>query len=187
MHSARKERHLEVQTPEYNDIAIVGTGNILQKDDGIGVTLIKYLEAAYTFPSHVQLIDGGTSGVALQSRIMHKDLLIIIDALSVSDAPGSVHVLTGASLLRQTPDRKLSPHQISFFDLLQFMALQKIGPRELVIVGIVPEDIGCGVDLSIAVDKSIEIASTKIVELLLQRKIQVYKKSKQIIPDYWWK
>ncbi|ETR69581.1 MAG: hydrogenase 2 maturation protease [Candidatus Magnetoglobus multicellularis str. Araruama] len=178
---------MEVHKPEYKQIAIVGIGNILQKDDGIGVTLIKYLESAYTFPSCVHLIDSGTSGVAIQSQIMKKDVLIIIDALSVSDIPGTVHVLTGDFLLSQTPDIKLSPHQISFFDLLQFMALQKIGPKELVIVGIVPEDIGCGVDLSMSVEQCIENASNQIIGILMQRGIHADKNINQLLPDYWWK
>jgi hydrogenase maturation protease len=176
-----------VQKPEFNNIAIVGIGNILQKDDGIGVTLIKYLEAAYTFPSCVQLIDGGTSGVALQSQIMNTDLLIIIDALSVSDIPGTVHVLTGDSLLSQSPDIKLSPHQISFFDLLQFMALQQIGPKELVIIGIVPENVECGLTLSKPVEQSLKIAANEIIAILMQRKIFVNMISEKRLPDYWWK
>jgi hydrogenase maturation protease len=176
-----------VQTPEYKNIAIVGIGNILQKDDGIGVTLIKYLEAAYTFPSHVQLIDGGTSGVALQSQIMHKDFLIIIDALSISDTPGTVHILNGTSLLGQSSDIKLSPHQISFFDLLQFMALEKIAPKKIMIMGIVPKDVGCGVELSEPVKKSIEIAANQIITQLKQAGIRIEKSTEKILPNYWWK
>jgi len=187
MRSVQREKHLEVQTPEYKDIAIVGIGNVLQKDDGIGVTLIKYLEASYTFPSYVILIDGGTSGVALQSQIMQKDLLIIIDALSISETPGTVHILSGESLLGQSPDMKLSPHQISFFDLIQFMALQKIAPREFIIMGIVPEDVGCGVELSAPVTKSIEIAANKMITYLIQRGIRIEKRTDKILPDYWWK
>jgi len=187
MRSVRKERHLEVHAPESKHIAIVGIGNILQKDDGIGVTLIKYLEAAYTFPSYVTLIDGGTSGVALQSQIMKKDVLIIIDALTISDIPGTVHVLTGTSILGQSPDIKLSPHQISFFDLLQFMALQQIGPKELIIIGIVPENVGSGITLSKPVEKSIEIAACQIIELLIQRGIHAAKAIDPMLPDYWWR
>jgi hydrogenase maturation protease len=187
MRLVQKEKPLEVHAQEYNRIAIVGIGNILQKDDGIGVTLIKYLEAAYTFPSYIHLIDGGTSGVPLQAQIMKKDVLIIIDALTVSDIPGSVHVLTGHSVLSQSPNLKLSPHQISFFDLLQFMELQQIGPKELIIIGIVPENVGSGVDLSKPVEKSIEIAANQIIDLMKQRGVHVDKRTDPILPDYWWK
>ena len=135
----------------------------------------------------MQLIDGGTSGVALQSQIMNKDLLIIIDALSISDTPGTVHVLKGDSLLSQSSDIKLSPHQISFFDLLQFMALQKIAPKEIVVIGIVPKDIGCGTNLSKPVENCLEIAANEIIAHLMQTGIDVYKRTEKIFPDYWWK
>ncbi len=122
--------------------AIVGVGNVLQGDDGIGVTILKYLEAAFRFPPQVSLIDGGTAGAGLQSAILGKQWLLIIDALAVPGNPGEIRLIAGRDILARPADLKLSPHQVSFFDLLQLMELRGLDAPEFSILGIVPQNTG---------------------------------------------
>jgi hydrogenase maturation protease len=166
--------------------AIVGVGNVLQRDDGIGVQILKYLEAAFTFPPNVALIDGGTAGAALQSSILGKDWLLIIDALAVPGDPGEIRMISGRDILSRPSDLKLSPHQISFFDLIQLMELNGIGIAEFTIVGIVPENTGVGIDLSPAVEASIEKAVAAVLNWLKEREIVPVRVKGEITPDYWW-
>lgn len=166
--------------------AIVGVGNVLQKDDGIGVRILKYLEAAYVFPENVELVDGGTAGAGLQSSVIGKDWLLIIDALAVSGNSGDIRMISGQEVLARPADLKLSPHQVSFFDLIQLMELNGIGAEEFSILGIIPEDTGVGVDMSPAVEDSIEKAVARLMDWLSEKGIAPEPVAGEVKPDYWW-
>lgn len=165
---------------------IVGVGNVLQRDDGIGVKVLKYLEAAYRFPENVDLIDGGTTGAGLQSSVMGKDWLIIIDALAVSGNPGDVHLIPGGDVMGRPSDLKLSPHQVSFFDLIQFMELNGSGPEEFCIIGIVPENTDVGTEISPSVEGSIKRVADCLLGWLKEKGIAPEPVSGPVEPDYWW-
>lgn len=166
--------------------AIVGVGNVLQKDDGIGVKILKYLEAAYSFPGNVTLVDGGTAGAALQSSILDKHWLLIIDALAVKGHPGEVRMLDGKKTLSRPADLKMSPHQMSFFDLIQLMELNGEGAEEFAILGVIPKDTGVGIDISEEVDAGMGEAVTQILAWLKEKGISPRPVEGAISPDYWW-
>ncbi len=166
--------------------AIVGVGNVLQRDDGIGVKILKYIEAAYRFPANVTLVDGGTAGAGLQSSILGKDWLLIIDAVSVPGNPGDIHWIDGQDILSRPADLKLSPHQVSFFDLIQLMELNGLGLKAFSILGIVPNDTGVGTTLSPAVDASLPKAVTSLLAWLAEKEIVPEPVTGQVTPDYWW-
>ncbi|MBU1170959.1 MAG: hydrogenase maturation protease [Proteobacteria bacterium] len=165
---------------------IVGVGNVLQKDDGIGIKVLKYLEAAYVFPDHVDLVDGGTAGAALQSEILGKDWLLIIDALDVSGQPGDIRMIAGNDILCRPADLKMSPHQVGFFDLIQLMELNDQGVEEFSILGIIPKDTGVGTELSIEVEASLDPAVAKVMAWLHEKGIAPKKVEGSVKPDYWW-
>lgn len=166
--------------------AIVGVGNVLQKDDGIGVKLLKYLEAAYVFPGNVTLVDGGTAGAALQSSIVGMDWLLIIDALDVPGPPGEIRMIDGNKTLSRPADLKISPHQMGFFDMIQLMELNGQGADEYAILGIIPKDVGVGTDICSDVEASMDSAVAQIMDWLNQRGIHPEKVSGPVSPDYWW-
>ncbi len=166
--------------------AIVGVGNVLQRDDGIGVTILKYLEAALRFPANVSLIDGGTAGAALQSAILGKEWLLIIDALAVPGDPGEIRLIAGRDILRRSADMKMSPHQVSFFDLIQLMELRGVGTPEFSILGIIPENTGFGTELSPLVAASMDQAVAAVLAWLKDRGVAPEPVKGEIRPDYWW-
>lgn len=166
--------------------AIVGVGNVLQRDDGIGVTILKYLEAAFRFPENVSLVDGGTVGAGLQSAILGKAWLLIIDALAVPGAPGEIHLIAGRDILRRSADMKMSPHQVGFFDLIQLMELRGVGAPEFSILGIVPENTGFGTELSPSVAAVMDKAVAAVLAWLAQRGVVPQPVAGEILPEYWW-
>lgn len=166
--------------------AIVGVGNVLQKDDGIGVKILKYLEALYEFPGNVELIDGGTAGAALQSSIVGKDWLLIIDALAVPGNPGDVRLIDGKDTLSRPADLKMSPHQVSFFDLIQLMELNGQGAEEFSIVGIIPKDTSVGIEISPEVNAGMDDALELLFTWLRAKGVTPKKAKGQVEPDYWW-
>ncbi|HAP67189.1 MAG TPA: hydrogenase HupD, partial [Nitrospinae bacterium] len=72
-------------------ILILGIGNILLKDEGVGVKVIERLKRDYKFPSNIELIDGGTAGFGLIDLLEGAEHLIIVDAVQGNDEPGSIY------------------------------------------------------------------------------------------------
>jgi len=166
--------------------AILGIGNVLQNDDGIGIKVLMYLDANFRFPENVELVDGGTCGATLNTAIVDKQWLIIVDALNVPGKPGEIRILAGESFMHRPPQTKMSPHQVGFLDLIQLLHVEGTGPRELALVGIIPQDLNHGADISAPVDAALEPAVQEVMKLLLQRGIVPEKKNPPDKPNYWW-
>ncbi|AGW14015.1 HyaD/HybD family hydrogenase maturation endopeptidase [Megalodesulfovibrio gigas] len=119
-------------------ILVMGVGNILYTDEGLGVRLVEHLEARYDFSEQVTLFDGGTLGMRLMGPIMECDLLIVLDAVLGGDEPGAIYRLTGDDL-RKSLAFKNSMHQTDLVDTLIFCQLAGHCP-EAVIIGMEPFD-----------------------------------------------
>ncbi len=166
--------------------AILGIGNVLQNDDGIGIKILTYLDAHYRFPENVELIDGGTCGATLNTSIVDKQWLIIIDALNVPGEPGEIRILAGESFINRPAQTKMSPHQVGFLDLIQLMRMEGTGPEDLALVGIIPKDLSNGADISSPVEATIEPVIQKVLDLLEKHGIVPEKRDPPHTPDYWW-
>ncbi len=116
-------------------------------DDGAGVRVIQHLGQHYRFPPNVELLDGGTLGLDLLPQLEGIDRLLIVDAIETGEAPGTLARLAGDEI-PVVMETKLSPHQMGLKDLLAVAALQGFSPPEMVLVGIQPENIDLGMDLS---------------------------------------
>jgi hydrogenase maturation protease len=119
-------------------ILVLGVGNILFTDEGVGVRTVEALLARYRFSDNVTLMDGGTLGMRLMDPIMQCEKLIVIDAVLGGDEPGSVYLLTGDDL-RKSLAFKNSMHQSDLVDTLICCGLAGSRP-EAVVVGVEPYD-----------------------------------------------
>jgi hydrogenase maturation protease len=120
-------------------IVVIGIGNILFTDEGVGVYAGRYLEANYDFSPPVEIIDGGTLGFGLMDYYLSYDKVVILDTLSIEDAPGSVYHLPADELLGLGHYRKTA-HEVEVVEMLEICSLQG-STAEVSVVGIVPEDI----------------------------------------------
>lgn len=124
---------------------ILGVGNILREDEGVGVHIIRKLEKSET-----EIVDGGTLGIDLIPYVENVDKLIIIDALKDGGKPGTIYRLK----IKDTPSHispftsHLSLHQIDLIDTLKIMEIQNKLPKEIIIIGIEPKKLGWGEELS---------------------------------------
>jgi hydrogenase maturation protease len=119
-------------------ILILGVGNILFTDEGIGVRAVEEMERRYDFSANVTLMDGGTLGTRLMDPIMGCDLLIVVDAVLGDGDAGSIYRLTGEDLRKSIAFRD-SMHQTDLVDTL--IMCEIVGNRpEAVIVGMEPHD-----------------------------------------------
>lgn len=141
---------------------ILGVGNILLGDEGIGIRVVEELENRYVFPEEVTVLDGGTSGIELLRYIEGRDLLIVIDAMRAGLAPGTVFRVEDEDVPKRFMSR-ISPHQIGLSDLLAVGILSDQIPRRMVLFGIEPECLATGITLSASVNATVD----KIIDAIL--------------------
>lgn len=123
---------------DQNKILVLGVGNILFTDEGLGVRTVERMMQDFDFSENVSLLDGGTLGSRLMDPIMECNYLIVVDAVLGGDEPGSVYRLTGDDL-RKSLAFKNSLHQTDLVDTLIMCDI--IGNRpEAVIIGVEPHD-----------------------------------------------
>lgn len=144
------------------NLLVLGLGNILLQDEGVGVRLVERLTERYVVPDGVEVLDGGTSGMELIHTIADRDALILCDAVRSDAPPGTVLRIAGEDLPAFFRT-KLSPHQLGVSDLLATLTLLGRTPSPVVLIGIVPE----AMDLGLVLSPRIEAALEEALSLLL--------------------
>ncbi|SNB47611.1 HyaD/HybD family hydrogenase maturation endopeptidase [Geobacter sp. DSM 9736] len=137
-------------------ILILGTGNTLMGDDGVGVHVVQQLQQRYDFPSEVRLLAGGVLGLDLLSYLQGITHLLVVDAVDAGKAPGAFTRLTGDEI-PPTFTKLLSPHQMGLQDLLDVNILQGKSPPSVVLWGIQPASLDISLGLSPSVASRIEL------------------------------
>ena len=120
-------------------ITVLGIGNILFTDEGVGIRVVERLQELYEFPHEVSIIVGGVLGLSLMHFIAEADYLIVIDAIKNRGEPGSLYRLEGEDVPKRIL-AKNSLHQIDFLETLTSCQILDIVP-ETVILGVEPLDI----------------------------------------------
>ncbi len=128
---------------------MLGLGNVLCADDGLGVTAVAHLAECYDLPEGVQVLDGGTLGLSLLPYVEEAEKLILIDAVR-TDAPAGSPVRLDGDEVGLAIAHRLSPHQVGVADLMDAARLRDRYPREVVLLGLVPESLETRLGLSAA-------------------------------------
>ncbi|EXI71458.1 MAG TPA: HyaD/HybD family hydrogenase maturation endopeptidase [Candidatus Accumulibacter phosphatis] len=132
-------------------VVLLGVGNILLSDEGLGVRAVERLPLAFSLPPEVAVIDGGPCGMELLEDLEGIDALIMVDAIRSGEPAGTPIRLTGEALPVFFRTR-LSPHQVGLSDVLASLELLGKSPRHISILGLQPESLALGMDLSRAVE-----------------------------------
>lgn len=143
---------LSTKTPSY---LVLGIGNLVMSDDGIGVRVIQAMQKRYRFPADVTVVDGGTLGLDLLPMLENITNLILVDAVETGGAPGTCVILRGKEL-PVALETKLSPHQMGLKDLLAVSELMGHSPREMVLVGVQPGSIEMDTELTPEVEAQLD-------------------------------
>lgn len=133
-------------TPAPN-IVVLGVGNLLMGDEGVGVHTLARLEQRYDFPQNVHCVDGGTSTHELLGDLENLDHLIVIDAVSAGLAPAGLLRLEDAAVPAAFTT-KLSPHQVGIADLLATLTFLGRAPKHVVLLGCEPVMLSLDLQLS---------------------------------------
>lgn len=155
-----------VRRPEVAPILVLGLGNILLHDDGVGPSLLGELAKRYQDKGSVEFLDGGTQGLALLGRLEGRQALVILDAVATGHEPGSVCVLEGQDVLRFATARAATAHEGNAGELLATAAFLAELPDRCYIIGVEPKELDTGLGLSRDVHRSLKAALRKAQHVL---------------------
>jgi hydrogenase maturation protease len=146
-------------------ICILGLGNILMRDEGVGVHIANALRQKYSFQPEITIIDGGTTGNDLLPYFEQHNNILIIDAVEFGESPGFMGLIENENILTHL-NTKLSLHHLGLSDVLSSMKLLGIQPDEVCLVGIQPKIMKVGLELSTTLSKKIPEIEKKVLTLL---------------------
>jgi hydrogenase maturation protease len=142
---------------------VLGLGNILLGDEGVGVRVIERLLEQYDLPQGLQVIDGGTLGMALLPYVEEAAHLVLIDAVQAQQAPGTLFRLVGDEMLGFLQKAGASAPQESLYNLVTVSMLQGYLPEDVVMWGIEIEPSGVGLELSQQVAAQVDVLVGKVL------------------------
>jgi len=142
-------------------VLVLGIGNILLRDEGFGPHVIKVLETV-ELPEYVELLDGGTAGADLLDFVCDRRKIIVIDAIEGNFEPGTV-VRLNIDDLEPMPELSVSLHELGISQTLTMARQLCCGPEQVVIIGVQPKELRCGLGLS----RDIASAIPKVLEAVL--------------------
>jgi hydrogenase maturation protease len=136
-------------------IVILGIGNVLMTDEGVGVRVVDELQSRFRFPPEIEIVDGGTSGMELLEDLSHLDHLFVVDAVRSGDPPATLTRLENEEVPAFFQTR-LSPHQLGLSDVLATLLLMEAYPKHLVLLGCEPKSLETHMGLSPEVEAKVE-------------------------------
>ncbi len=162
------------------NILVIGMGNVLMQDEGIGVRAAEELENRYIIPPAVTVMDGGTTGMELFEPIRNCDRLIVADAINTGDRDGSIIRIANDEIpaFFQT---KISNHQLGLSDLLGLLRLKNEVPEQVVIIGMVPYSLEQKLGLSDEATAGLDAMVLKLVEEISAAGIELQQREKFMV------
>lgn len=158
-------------------ILVLGVGNTLMCDDGVGVHAVRALADGYEFPANVLVVDGGVAGLRLLGDLAAADNVIIVDALKNNGMPGTIYRFSREDIQpRRGPF--VSAHEVGIAELLAAAEFTGHLP-ETHIIGIEPlETETVGLELSLPLRRALPQAVAAIIERLRSHGVELKRKSK---------
>lgn len=132
------------------DTVVIGVGNTILSDDGVGVHAARLLEGDPRLPEGVLVLDGGTIGLELLPYASDASRVLFLDAVNTGDAPGTITRMTGRDLLGMSGG--WSVHHLGVADLIAGLTLMAAKPQDIVLLGVQPANTDWGTSLSAEVD-----------------------------------
>ena len=160
-------------------VLVLGVGNLVMGDDGVGIRVVQQLQREYSFPRSVELVDGGTLGLDLLPVLEGRSHLIMVDAVETGKEPGTCVRLAGEELPIAL-ETKLSPHQMGLKDLLSVARLMGQSPGEMVLIGVQPGSIQMGTEMTREVSLQVESMKGAVLKELTAFGVQFRPVSRHV-------
>ena len=159
-------------------MVILGIGNVLQKDDGLGVYASTYLKENYSFSKPVEIINGGVEGINLFSIFEENEHILILDSIEIDDEPGSIYLLPSDELSGHGLNSG-GAHEIGVLQCLDMLELQGKTQPKATILGMVPQHVTFDMALSETVMEAFQGYIKVALNYLKKEHISVTPKEKQ--------
>ena len=171
-------KHYKDSQDSSSDITILGIGNLLMRDESVGIHALNKLQETYTFSPAINFIDGGTIGIDLISYFEECKKMIIIDTVDSQEEPGYIVTLENDAIHYRF-NTKLSLHHAGLSDVLSLIKLQEIDAPNMILIGIQPHIVEMGLELSATVGDKMPQIINIITNKLTEWKIECKKNSGQ--------
>jgi hydrogenase maturation protease len=136
-------------------VCLMGVGNVLMGDDALGPYVLEWLRARWEFAPEVTLLDAGTPGLDLTMFLDGSDALVVADAVKGPGPAGEVRSWRRPALLAAPLPIVMSPHEPTLREALLRLELLGRGPKDVLLVGAVPERVAAGTGLSGPIRKAV--------------------------------
>lgn len=143
---------------------ILGVGNILLCDEGIGVRVIEFLQK-HTLSDDIEIVDGGTAGADLIDILADRETVIIVDAVCLDKPAGTIMELTPDDLMPQK-ESPLSLHDLDIPQTLKMTGVLGCAPQKVICFGIVPELTKPGMELSKTIAPLVPIIAKCVMDAI---------------------
>lgn len=173
-------------TDDTRPIRIVGIGNVLMGDDGLGPYVIEILKSRYDFPEYVELVDGGTPGLDFLPYLAHARSVMVVDTVSSRGEPGEIRTYRDREIIGSAPPPRLTPHQPGLREALMATELTDASPDELILIGVVPASVEQGTTLSQPVQAAVETVVDLVLAELGRHGIEPSAARPLRQPNHWW-
>ncbi|VTY43851.1 HyaD/HybD family hydrogenase maturation endopeptidase [Veillonella atypica] len=158
-----------------NSVVVLGVGNILLTDEGLGVHVVEDLKANYTFTPQISLIDGGTMGMELLTYMRGMKKILLIDAVNGGEAPGTIYEFPHRELEQYFTDH-ISVHEVGMQDILRIRAIQENPLEDAIVIGVEPESLDVGFEPSAPVQKALPEVKERVLRVLREWGVQIESK-----------
>jgi len=165
---------------------VLGVGNVLAGDDGLGPTVVRTLEATYAFPPGVALLDAGTPGFDLLALVAELDALIVVDVLRQPGTPGELCCYSRDELLSLPPQAGGNAHVPHLREVLLAAELRGCGPAHVELVGAIAGRIAPGTSLSPPLAAVLPRLVAEVVARLARIGIVTRERRERRAPDLFW-
>ena len=158
-----------------NEIVLLGVGNILLTDEGLGVHVVKDLKESFSFTPAITIVDGGTLGMELLTYMRGMKKILLIDAINGGESPGTVYEFPHKEL-EQYFTEHISVHEVGMQDILRIRAIQEEPLEDAVVIGVEPESLEIGFEPSEVVQRALPEVKDRVLNVLRQWGVQVEPK-----------
>jgi hydrogenase maturation protease len=165
---------------------VMGLGNVLMGDDGFGPYVVRVLESRYDFPEEVSVLDVGTPGLDLVPYLSGPEAVVIVDTVKADAPPGTMKRYDREAILKHPPQPRISPHDPGLKETLLTLDFAGQGPRDVTLVGTVPDSVGTGPGLSDPVRAAVGAAVESVLVELERLGVPARPKAEPRDPDVWW-
>lgn len=172
-------------SPVQASFGIIGIGNVLMGDDALGPYLISLLQSRWEWPEAVELVDAGTPGPELSLIMQPFKSIIVIDAIDIGAAPGTLARLSREQIMAAV-SAKQTPHDPGLTAALQQLELMESGPAEIVLLGAAPDRTNLNTGLSKSMRSALPGLLEMVIQELAQHKIFPKKRATPLPENIWW-